>query len=129
MKFFFVIVLLILFNNCSFDNKTGIWENENTVGKKENNLFKDFGEIVLSEEPYNKTVKLKENFPFKLSKPETNKLWLDIYYNKNNNPNNFNFNNEFNLIYKSKKISNCKILLKTENPIYIVSKLRIVCIL
>tara|TARA_Y200000002_G_scaffold205988_1_gene169923 strand:+ start:2080 stop:3405 length:1326 start_codon:yes stop_codon:yes gene_type:complete len=105
MKFFFVIVLLILFNNCSFDNKTGIWENENTVGKKENNLFKDFGEIVLSEEPYNKTVKLKENFPFKLSKPETNKLWLDIYYNKNNNPNNFNFNNEFNLIYKSKKIS------------------------
>ena len=105
MNFFFVIVLLILFNNCSFDNKTGIWENENTVGKKENNLFKDFGEIVLSEEPYNKTVKLKENFPFKLSKPETNKLWLDIYYNKNNNPNNFNFNNEFNLIYKSKKIS------------------------
>jgi len=105
MKFFFVIVLLILFNNCSFDNKTGIWENENTVDKKENNLFKDFGEIVLSDEPYNKTVKLKENFPFKLSKPETNKLWLDIYYNKNNNLNNFNFNNEFNLIYKSKKIS------------------------
>ena len=109
MKFFFVIVLIILFNNCSFDNKTGIWENENTVGKKENNLFKDFGEIVLSEEPYNKTVKLKENFPFKLTKPVTNKLWLDIYYNKNNNLNNFNFNNEFNLIYKSKKISRYRI--------------------
>lgn len=109
MKFFFVIVLIILFNNCSFDNKTGIWENESTVGKKENNLFKDFGEIVLSEEPYNKTVKLKENFPFKLSKPVTNKLWLDIYYNKNNNLNNFNFNNEFNLIYKSKKISRYRI--------------------
>ena len=41
MKLFFVISFIILFNNCSFDNKTGIWKNEdrklvsNDTSKKE----------------------------------------------------------------------------------------------
>ena len=109
MKFFLFLVLFILFINCSFDNKTGIWKNENAVVKSKNDIFKEFNEIILSEEDFNKTVELDKNFSFKLEKPTENSKWLDIYYNKNNNLNNFKFNKQFDLIYKSKKLSRHKI--------------------
>ena len=36
MKLFFVLSLILLFNNCSFDNKTGIWKNEEIIIKADN---------------------------------------------------------------------------------------------
>ena len=41
MKNFFFLIILILFQNCSFDQKTGIWKNENLIDE-ENNVFKEF---------------------------------------------------------------------------------------
>ena len=70
MKFFLFLVLFILFINCSFDNKTGIWKNENAVVKSKNDVFKEFSEIILSEEDFNKTVELEKNFSFKLKNPK-----------------------------------------------------------
>ncbi len=109
MKFFFFLVLFTLFIGCSFDNKTGIWKNENSSIQSKNDLFKEFGEIILSEEDFNKTVELEKNFSFKIKKITENSEWLDVYYSKNNNLNNFKFNKKFDLIYKSKKISRHKI--------------------
>ena len=76
MKFFLFLVLFILFINCSFDNKTGIWKNENSTVKSKNDIFKEFSEIILSEEDFNKTVELEKNFSFKLKKPKENFEWL-----------------------------------------------------
>ena len=109
MNFFLVTILFFLSINCSFDNKTGIWKNENTINKKDNKLFEDFDEIVLSESSYNKIINLEKNFSFNLDSPKSNNDWTDIYYSKNNNLNNFKFNNQFDLIYKSKKISRYRI--------------------
>ncbi len=109
MKFFFFLVLFTLFIGCSFDNKTGIWKNENSSIQSKNDQFKEFGEIILSEEDFNKTVELEKNFSFKIKKITENSEWLDVYYSKNNNLNNFKFNKKFDLIYKSKKISRHKI--------------------
>ena len=88
MNFFLVTILFFLSINCSFDNKTGIWKNENTINKKDNKLFEDFDEIVLSESSYNKIINLEKNFSFNLDSPKSNNDWTDIYYSKNNNLNN-----------------------------------------
>ena len=47
MKSFYIVVLLLFFNSCSFDNKTGIWDNENEISLKEKKLFSDFKDISL----------------------------------------------------------------------------------
>ena len=49
MKLFYVLVILIIFQSCSFDNKTGIWKNENSISNKDNDLFNEFKKISISE--------------------------------------------------------------------------------
>ena len=39
MKLFFIINFFFFLNNCSFDNKTGIWKNEKINIKKKRNEF------------------------------------------------------------------------------------------
>ena len=74
MKSFFLIVLFIFLINCSFDDKTGIWKNKNVIGKKENNVFKEFGEIVLSGDTFSQKVELSKNFSFYLEDPLINRI-------------------------------------------------------
>ena len=38
MKLFFVVIIYIFLNHCSFDDKTGIWKSNNNISKKEKNL-------------------------------------------------------------------------------------------
>ena len=40
MKFLITFILITLLNNCSFDNKTGIWNNENSVKKAKDGTFR-----------------------------------------------------------------------------------------
>ena len=49
MKLFYSLVILIIFQNCSFDNKTGIWKNENTISKKDKSTFSDFETLSVSK--------------------------------------------------------------------------------
>ena len=44
MKLFYVLIILFL-NNCSFDNKTGIWKNISETENEQNINFKDFKNI------------------------------------------------------------------------------------
>ena len=44
MKLLKLFSILILIQNCSFDNKSGIWKNEN-LEKVEKSIFKDFETI------------------------------------------------------------------------------------
>ena len=40
MKLFFVLIIFLTLNNCSFDNKTGIWKNENNNFKEDKRFLK-----------------------------------------------------------------------------------------
>ena len=105
MNFLFFIILLALFNSCSFDNKTGIWENEDNPLPSKNKIYKDFKTISTSQNFFNETIVLKKNYNLDFSSPETNLNWTDILYAPNNNFKNFNYNNLNEVLFKSKKIS------------------------
>ena len=48
MKKIFTYFLLLTLLNCSFDNKTGIWNNETKVTKKEDR-FKKFEALIIEK--------------------------------------------------------------------------------
>jgi len=104
MKIFYAIIILILFQSCSFDNKSGIWKNENKISDRKD-LFKDFKTLLSSNESFNKIVLFDNKYNFKLSPAKNNLEWNDIFYNKNNNLKNFIYNNTNELVFKSKKLS------------------------
>ena len=55
MKILRIFVISLLLINCSFDNKSGIWKNENDSENNENKLFKDFETISST---YNNLIKI-----------------------------------------------------------------------
>ena len=104
MKLFFVIILLLL-NGCSFDDKSGIWKNEKNINDEKNNIFKDFEKLSTEIEKFNKTILSDKNFQFSISKKINNLSWNDIFFNSSNNFKNFEYQNLNQIFYKSKKIS------------------------
>jgi len=109
MKLIYVLIILILFNNCSFDSKSGIWKNENVISKKDDNIFEEFETLSSPTDSFEKIVSINDNYKFKLPSPITNSDWKDIYFDKTNNLKNFRYSNVNKLIFKSKKISKYKI--------------------
>ena len=108
MKLYFILIIVFFFNNCSFDNKTGIWKNENeNISTKDKKKLIDFVELneIFQKDAFNKTINLEKNFKFNLSKPVTTFSWNDYYYKNTNNLDNFKYSKLNNEIYKSKKLS------------------------
>ena len=106
MKFLYALVILFLFNSCSFDNKSGIWKNENSItNNKDDNIFKDFEKIISSTETFNDVIQLDTKFIFNLKKNSQNNSWLDIFYNDNNNIENLSFSDTNKVFLKSKKLT------------------------
>lgn len=105
MKLIFVISFFILLNNCSFDNKTGLWDNEKITESKKNIIFKDFKKTSVKENYFNKIIPLKKNSVLNIPKPVNNLNWTDIFYKYDNNLVNFSYNNLKTISFKSKKIS------------------------
>ena len=108
MKKFYLLFLLILLNNCSFDNRSGIWKNELETISKKDGTFKDFIKISSEENIFDRKISLDKNFKFKLSALIINKEWEDIFYKENNNFENFKYNDTNELVYKSKKLTRHK---------------------
>ena len=121
MKFIYFLICIFLFNNCSFDNKTGIWNNKNIIKKADNNIFNKFEKIIQSNETFKSILPLKKNFKFNKITLVNNLEWKDIFYNKTNNYDNYKYNNTNELIFKSKKLtkynSNYYILFEENNAI------------
>ena len=110
MKLLAISFILSFLYSCSFDNKTGIWKNnEDTISKSNTDSFVGFKPLVTSKDTFDRIISLKENYKFKIPKKINNKSWQDIYYNRGNNLDNFALNSKKNLIFKSKKISNHKL--------------------
>ena len=111
MKLFFALNLILLLNNCSFDNKTGIWKSEEIIVKADNidKSIEGFEKISKNSNTFDQVVVATLNKDLNLPSPKTNLLWNDIFYNKTNNTLNFNYNETNRLIFESKKISKYKI--------------------
>ena len=106
MKLFITLIILFLFSNCSFDDKTGIWKNENVIKKDEEGPYRDFKNIFDSKIVFEKTINLDKSLVFNLSPVIKNNQWLDPFYSNSNNTLNYKYNNNFQLIFKSKKLTN-----------------------
>ena len=71
-----------MLSSCSFDNKTGIWENSDsnrTVEKEK--TFKDFEKLYTKEKSFNKIIEPNKNLEINLDPIKSNKKWTDEYYN------------------------------------------------
>ena len=59
MKLLKLFSILILLQNCSFDNKSGIWKNEN-LEKVEKSIFKDFETIKSLNKKFDQIIPIKK---------------------------------------------------------------------
>ena len=111
MKLFFVLSLILLFNHCSFDNKTGIWKNEEIIIKADNKdkTLKGFEKVLKINDTFDQVIAAASNTNLNLPTPKTNELWSDIFYDQTNNSLNFSYNETNRTIFKSKKITKYKI--------------------
>ena len=110
MKIFYLFMIIFLLSNCSFDKKTGIWENEKELKSvKNDDTFKEFTNLSSQKKIFKQEIIGNENLRFDIPKEKINFQWTDIYYNKNNNLENFKYSNLNKKIFKSKKVSKKKI--------------------
>lgn len=108
MKLFYIFLILFLFLGCSFDNKTGIWKNENN-NLKQKKIFNDFKKIGNNKKSFDEVIEYKKKYIFKIPNKINNDKWEDIFFNQFNNYINFAYNDQKNIIFKSKKISKHKL--------------------
>ena len=98
------ILLLISFSSCSFDNKTGIWNNSNT-SKVKLDKYKDFKKLYSDKKSFKGIIRPPVNLNILLSKTKSNNNWNDEFYQESDNFYNFYYKNLNELVFKSKKIS------------------------
>ena len=100
-----IFITFILLSSCSFDNKTGIWSNnDNTISRK-NNKFKDFKILNTEQKTFNEEVEPLSNFKPIIDPVKINLKWLDEHYRGSNNIDNFTYKDLNEIIFKSKKLS------------------------
>ena len=104
MKALLILIFFFLINNCSFDNKTGIWKDSNNLPKKDN-IFKDFRKIDSSPQSFREIFKIDSSFEFKKIVTINPKQWSDIYYSNGNSLDNFVYDNTQEIKFISKKLS------------------------
>ena len=109
MKFFLIVIFFLFFYNCSFDNKTGIWNSTEKQSKKNKDIFREFKSLSINEKNFNQLINLNKDYIFKIPKKITNSNWNDIYYNNNNNSSNFSYSENISFSSLSKKLSRHKL--------------------
>lgn len=113
MKLFLIVIFFFFLHNCSFDNKTGIWNEENNVKvkkeSKNNEIFKNFQKISVSDEIFDKTIIFKNDLILSFSEPIINYTWQEVFFNQNNNFKNFSYTDSNQITFKSKKLTKNKV--------------------
>ena len=105
MKLFYCLIILVLFQNCSFDKKSGIWKNEKAIPDVDKDYLKELETLSSSNKLFDKIIPVDRNFKFKLTSVVDNFDWNDIFFKKNNNLQNFKYNDLNRILFKSKKLS------------------------
>ncbi len=111
IKFFFILML----SGCSFDNKTGIWEDSNEVDLVKQKQFKDFETLYTVEKSFNEIIKPNKNL--KISIDESYKIlkWEQENLLETNNLVNFSYKDLNEIDFKSRKLSKYSV---TENILF-----------
>ncbi len=109
MRILSIFFFLIIFQNCSFDNKSGIWKSETNISNQKNDDFSQFKDLVTESSPFKEELKIKEGFKFNLPELHQNSEWTDIFYNQYNNTKNFKYSAYNRKSFQSKKITNYEI--------------------
>ena len=107
-KINYLIIFFFLINNCSFDNKTGIWTGSDQIAKKENRNSQNTELIFKKQNNKIEEIDLLLEQKIKIDKPKNYNEWSQRYQNKSNSINNAAFLNMGNY-QKLSKISNAKI--------------------
>ncbi len=104
-RIFFLFLIYISLLSCSFDNRSGIWNNPtNSLGKKD--PLKSFKKIKVNQDIiFNKTLELKKDYTFNINSSKPNKFWRDKYYNSSNNYENFYYKDRGETELITKKLS------------------------
>jgi outer membrane protein assembly factor BamB len=125
MKLFLFLIIFILTTNCSFDNKSGIWQTENDNINTKDDLFSEFKTLSSEKNSFNKVIKINKNFKFNIENPQKNYSWSDIFFDQSNNFLNYKYNEENRIIFKSKKLTNystSKYILYKNNKVILSDK-------
>ena len=86
MRLFLIFLIFIFFQNCSFDNRSGIWKSESKVLKEDDlGNLSQFKDLTSDKSAFKKELSIKDNFNFNLPKIYSNSTWTDIFYNQSNN--------------------------------------------
>ena len=109
MKKLILIIFIFISSHCSFDNKSGIWQNNNTVDLKKTDRFKDFETLYIEEKSFDKIIIPNKSLDVLLDSIKINTTWSDEFYQESNNFDNFEYDNLNEIIFKSKKISRYKV--------------------
>jgi len=104
-KLLIVMLFPIIFINCSFGNRTGIWKDlsKETTIKKERAQYKP---IFAKGEKFKKEI--SNDIVVNISKPITNDHWLEQNFTAINFVPHLQYENKKNLVFKSKKIGKIK---------------------
>ena len=100
-----LIILIVTLLSCSFDTKTGIWENSNIANVINDDRFKDFETLYTEQKTFNEIVEPKSDLKVNLDPPKLNLRWLEEDFQKSNSFENFSYNGSKKIIFKSKKLS------------------------
>ena len=106
MKVLLIFLIIFLFS-CSFDNKTGIWNNSDIVETREKR-FENFKTLYTEEKSFNLEINPSENIKISLLPIKKNYKWEDEFFSDSNNLANFDYKNLYNFNLKSKKLSSYK---------------------
>ena len=121
MKRIIIILVSFLLFQCSFDNKTGIWKNDNDININQKDIYRDFKKLNTEEKVFNEIIAPGNNLKIIVETTKKNIQWLDEFYQNSNNLDNFDYNNLNEVIFKSKKLTRQtakdKILFDGENVI------------
>ena len=93
----YLLFLIIFLNNCSFDNKTGIWTGSDQVVKKNKEDINQNIEFIFKKQ--SNIIKKKElsvDEPLEIDEPTSYYEWSQSYQNKFNYINNVSFSNNGN---------------------------------
>ena len=121
-KIIILILFLPLLNNCSFDNKTGIWKNESRTKVVDRKTDKVLESVFKEKQFFLEEIEPQDNYLFKNLKKVKILNWNETYQNNQNNIENVNYINKKEVLLKSKKLKgrilNKDFLYEDENIIY-----------
>ena len=104
MKVFYVLIILLIFNNCSFDNKTGIWKTDTGIKIKKDE-FSEFQDLSIANTSFDKIIPISKDYKFKKFNKINPENWTDKYFNISNSSPNFKYEGLNEVLFKSSKIS------------------------